>query len=224
MDYKDNEKADSSLHLDDIDEFFVKNFNVLLDNKKVKEKDDIEILEDIKENIECHNEPLNTENEKSNIEILDFNLNVDKVEKLDIENISKVEKLDIENISKAEVLEDFMYPNVEVLDNLEKSNQNVEVLDDLDDNSKIEILDDEFLLDNKDINIDDKNANINLPYNIVEKEEINVLNDHDLDNYNNVTYYKQNTKKIQKNKKIVWIVLFIVILICLLFAMIKIVR
>lgn len=212
MDYKDNEKADSSLHLDDIDEFFVKNFNVLLDNKKVKEKDDIEIL-DIKENIECHNEPLNTENEKSNVEILDFNLNVDKVE-----------KLDIENISKAEVLEDFMYPNVEVLDNLEKSNQNVEVLDDLDDNSKIEILDDEFLLDNKDINIDDKNVNINLPYNIVEKEEINVLNDHDLDNYNNVTYYKQNTRKIKKNKKIVWIVLFIVILICLLFAMIKIVR
>ena len=223
MDYKDNEKADSSLHLDDIDEFFVKNFNVLLDNKKVKEKDDIEILE-IKENIECHNEPINTENEKSNVEILDFNLNVDKVEKLDIENISKVEKLDIENISKAEDLEDFMYPNVEVLDNLENSNQTIEVLDDLDDNSKIEILDDEFLLDNKDINIDDKNVNINLPYNIVEKEEINVLNDHDLDNYNNVTYYKQNTKKIQKNKKIVWIVLFIVILICLLFAIIKIVR
>ena len=212
MDYKDNEKADSSLHLDDIDEFFVKNFNVFLDNKKVKEKDDIEIL-DIKENIECHNEPLNTENEKSNVEILDFNLNLDKVE-----------KLDIENISKAEVLEDFMYPNVEVLDNLENSNQTIEVLDDLDDNSKIEILDDEFLLDNKDINIDDKNANISLPYNIVEKEEINVLSDHDIDNYNNVTYYKQNTKKIQKNKKIVWIVLFIVILICLLFVIIKIVR
>lgn len=200
MDYKDNEKADSSLHLDDIDEFFVKNFNVLLDNKKVKEKDDIEILEDIKENIECHNEPLNTENEKSKVEIFDFDLNEERIEKLDIENISKVE-----------ILEDFMYPNVEVLD-------------DLDDNSKIEILDDEFLLDNKDINIDDKNVNINLPYNIVEKEEINVLNDHDLDNYNNVTYYKQNTKKIQKNKKIVWIVLFIVILICLLFAIIKIVR
>lgn len=212
-----NKDKDSSLHLDDIDEFFLRNFNILFDDKKNNEKDNVEVLDFEESNAK----KTDIDKEKnSNQETLNFDLDKkDNIEVLD--DIKYEQEVPIE-ILDFDISSEVKSDNKKIDDNV----PNI-FLEEKHTGNNVEILDD-FLLDNQkeDTFFDNVAPSENLTYNIKDNDEKNYFNNPDLENYGNVTYYKENTKniKIKKIKKIVLVVLLIITLICLFFIITKIVK
>lgn len=265
MDYKNNKDDffDSSLPLDDIDEFFFKNFNVLLDEKEINKKEEIDVNNQ-KDGVtpteildfEINTDENKNDKDKLNIEVLDFDAKEDEIkpseriaEVLDFDSLDKTFN-NLDKKDNIEILDDLNLPKeaspIEMLDfdipnEAKVENKNIDdgnnvfynFLDNKKDDNKVEVLDD-FLLESQNNNENaftfDNNNTLNAPYEILEKQEFNPYNnvfDHnDSEKIENATYYKVNTKKVQKKKieKMILFCILIIILICLGFVLNKIVK
>ncbi len=203
-----NKNDEMYSHLDDIDEFFLKNFNILLTEKKNALPHDVEILDinDIKSN-ENTKQPLN----------LDIDTPKPKREILDIDDLPHTEILEMDNTSPLEVLDDNFF--TEDRENLVNKDEQIEILDNI----------------NTHLNEDEKTIISNTPvyedvdegqiYHIKETEE-NIFNNIDADSYQNATYYKKsiNTKKVKSKQKIILFILLILIFISLTFVIMKLIK
>lgn len=211
MDDKGANKNDEMYsHLDDIDEFFLKNFNILLTEKKDIQEKQVEILD--------------IDDKKNNIvEILDEQV-------FEKENMSSKEILDIKDEEKIEILNIDSLPNMEILDDL--NNQIINDTSNENNNApnKGEILniEEETLENNQEkadiLEFKPLDDSENHTYYIRENEEENIFNNIDPNNYQNVTYYKKKIKPKKNKQKIILFILLILILMLLSFVIIKLIK